>query len=333
MSERGEAKAVCWVVTDGRAGIEAQAMGLAEAVAEIAPIAIVRKRIDIRSPWRFLPWSLWGGGLSRLSATSDPLSAPFPDIWIGCGRLSTPLTIAVKKRSPKTFTVQLQDPRAPTSLFDLVIPPAHDRLVGDNVFSIIGSPGRLGAGIKETASSAGGEIKSLAVLVGGPNRAFRMTEDVVIELADTLAGLAASGVRLRVTTSRRTPAEAAKILMSSLPDAAAFYSVGLDAPENNPYPAMLKECDAIVVTEDSVNMATEAAATGKPVFVAKLKRRPFASSTKFDAFHMSLREYGAARPFAGKLESWTYTPLDETRRAAREVVRRWREHASRPRVR
>ena len=67
-------------------------------------------------------------------------------------------------------------------------------------------------------------------------------------------------------------------------------------------------------------MAAEAAATGKPVMVLKID----GGSRKLAAFHGDLQAMGAARPFAGALETWTYEPLAETDRAAEEVVKRMR---------
>jgi mitochondrial fission protein ELM1 len=40
-----------------------------------------------------------------------------------------------------------------------------------------------------------------------------------------------------------------------------------DGNGENPYFAFLAAADAILVTEDSTNLATDAAATGKPLFV------------------------------------------------------------------
>jgi mitochondrial fission protein ELM1 len=37
---------------------------------------------------------------------------------------------------------------------------------------------------------------------------------------------------------------------------------------------------------------------------------------KFDRLHASLRARGITRPFAGKIEHWTYEPLNETARVA-----------------
>jgi mitochondrial fission protein ELM1 len=55
-------------------------------------------------------------------------------------------------------------------------------------------------------------------------------------------------------------------------------------------------------------MVTEAAGTGKPVYVQKLKGR----SRRLGRFHELMRERGATRPFEGKLESWSYAPINDT---------------------
>jgi hypothetical protein len=65
-------------------------------------------------------------------------------------------------------------------------------------------------------------------------------------------------------------------------------------------------------------MATEAASTGKPVFVLKMD----GSSLKFRMFHEELESQGAARPYGGAFHGWTYAPVNETDRAAREVLNR-----------
>jgi len=65
-------------------------------------------------------------------------------------------------------------------------------------------------------------------------------------------------------------------------------------------------------------MATEAAATGKPVFIARMD----GGSLKFRLFHQDLEHLGIARPFEGDLHAWTYPPLAETDKAADEVLAR-----------
>jgi uncharacterized protein len=86
---------------------------------------------------------------------------------------------------------------------------------------------------------------------------------------------------------------------------------------DNPYFALLGLADAIVVTEDSVNMVTEAAGTGKPVYVQALQGR----SARLARFHRLMRERGATRPFVGRLESWAYAPINDTELVAAPIRR------------
>jgi len=49
-------------------------------------------------------------------------------------------------------------------------------------------------------------------------------------------------------------------------------------------------------------------------------------SAKFARFHRALAEAGITRPFAGRLETWTYPPLNDTERAAAAIRRRLAAH-------
>jgi hypothetical protein len=64
-------------------------------------------------------------------------------------------------------------------------------------------------------------------------------------------------------------------------------------------------------------MVTEAAGTGKPVYVQSLPGR----STRLARFHALMREHGATRPFEGRLESWTYPPVNDTELVASAIRR------------
>lgn len=330
-----ETPRACWVVTDGRAGIENQALGLAEAVARLTPLDITVKRIAVRAPWARLPRALWGDPFARLSPAGALLRPPYPALWIGCGRLSTPFTAAMRLRAPQTFTVQIQAPRMRTGAFDLVAPPLHDGLRGPNVFAILGAPtrvtrARLDADAAALAPAlAGLPSPRIAVLLGGPNRAYRIGARRAAAIAAALSGLAADGAGLMVTASRRTPpalAEAAKRALE--PYTHYFWDGAPVAGLDNPYFGLLGLANHILVTEDSVNMAAEAAMTGAPVHVLALDRPLFGSDdAKFRAFHAALEKRGAARRFDGALDAWTYEPLDETARIAAEVVRRLEQKA------
>jgi len=314
-----------WVVSDGRAGIEAQARGLAEAIAALTPAAITIKRIGW-PPWMArVPSQLNLAPLRLLAAGSDAIAPPWPDLWIGNGRAAIPLSIGVRRwAGGRTFVVQLQDPLRPSRLFDLVIPPNHDRLKGANVFGLVGTPHRVTPArlAAETARFSerleGLPEPKVAVLVGGKSKAFDLSTRRAARLADQIgAAVAKAGGSLLLTFSRRTPEAAKGVMRERL---TALPGLIWDGEGDNPYFAFLGAADLVLVTEDSANMATEAAATGKSVYLLRMD----GSQARKRRFHAELAGLGIIRWFDGALESWSYQPLRETERAAAEVLRRVR---------
>lgn len=315
------------VVSDGRTGMENQALGLAEAIQRLFSSRIVVKRIRWRKAFDKLPSALKAPWM--LDPSSDPVEPAageaWPDLWIATGRATLPLSAKARARSGgKTFVVQTQDPRWRNDIYDLVVTPAHDGVIGANVLSITGSPHRVTADrLAEGAADFADRLEPLprprvAALIGGRSRAFDLTGAHAADLADRIArAVEAAGGSLMLTFSRRTP-EAAKAAMT----ARLAHLPGLiwDGEGANPYFAFLKFADHILVTEDSANMAAEAASTGAPVHI--LPMIPLKPADKFSRLHADLRARGAARPFDGSLASWTYEPLAETDRAAREVLAR-----------
>jgi hypothetical protein len=318
-----------WIVTDGRAGIEAQALGLAEAIARRAPIALTTKRVRLRSPWSWMPAGMVPAPRQALTIGSDPVDPPWPDIFIGCGRASIPFALGMRTWSRgKTLVVQLQDPRMNPREFDIVIPPMHDGLEGANVLPIVGACNRI---TPEKLESAVSQYKTVhleelpaprfAVLIGGKSKRQDISPARARDIAHSLVAVQReTGGALMATLSRRTSHAARTQFRTWLaPHCAVFY----EDEGANPYPAILGAADHIFVTADSVNMATEAAATGKPVHILAVDGR----LGKLARFHQSLARRGCARPFNGKLETWSYPPLLETDRAAAAVLTTWAARA------
>lgn len=309
-----------WAVSDGRAGIEAQALGLAEAVARLKPAHIAVKRIGWRAGLGRLPWRL----IPPRAQSGDPIAEPYPDIWIAAGRATLPLSTRMLKWSEgRTFVVQLQDPKAPLSAFDLVVPPEHDGLTGPNVFPILGAPNRI------TAEKLGLELARfqerlaplldprVAVIVGGKSKAHDLSPARARALAAAIAAaVEGAGGALLLSFTRRTPPAAQAAMTAALRH---LPGIIWDGTGENPYFAFLAAADAILVTEDSTNLATDAAATGKPLFVLPMDGR----SAKLARFHAELQRRNIARPFVGELTAPPYAPLLETDRAARELLRRY----------
>ena len=309
----------CWVVTDGKAGMEVQCLGLAEALGCTPQI----KRIMTRGPWRWLPPPLWFNALAAQKPRGDVLAPPWPDLMIATGRQTVALTIAVRRASAgQTFTVQIQNPKVDPAKFDLVVVPAHDRLSGANVLVTTGSIHRVTrARLDHEAKKFHDRLAHLprplvAVLIGGSNGHYDLTPGVARKLGRDLAILARQGHGLAITPSRRTGADNIAALRDGLGDASAAI---WDFTGDNPYFGYLGLADAVVATCDSVNMVSEALATGKPVHVVDLPSR---RSGKFADFHAGLRAAGLTRPFQGRIENWTYAPPDDTARVATEIKRR-----------
>lgn len=307
--------------------MENQALGLAEAVQRLFSSRIVIKQIRWHKAFDKLPSALKARWM--LDPSSDAVEPAagetWPDLWIATGRATLPLSARVRAQSGgKTFVVQTQDPRWNIAAYDLVVAPAHDGVTGSNVLSITGSPHRVTAErLAEGAAAFADRLEPLprprvAALIGGQSRAFDLTETHAADLAGRIAtAVETAGGSLMLTFSRRTP-EAAKAAMT----ARLAHLPGLiwDGEGPNPYFAFLNFADHILVTEDSANMAAEAASTGAPVHI--LPMVPLKPADKFARLHADLRERGAARPFDGSLNAWTYAPLAETDRAAHVLLER-----------
>lgn len=313
MSERAP---VCWVVTEGIAGTENQCIGVAEALG-ITPVI---KRVKLRFPWKQLsPWLRLGHG-HALAADSDPIAPPWPDIALVSGRKAVGIGLDIKRRSGgKTLLVQIQDPKLPARLFDIVVSPQHDDIRGDNVLLTTAGLHRVTPQKLAEHADAWREKLSLlpaprvAVMIGGNSRAHRMTTAATEKLAAGLQKLAADGAGLMITASRRTGPENTALLRAALAGPQIFF---WDGQGENPYFAFLGLADYIIVTEDSVSMVSEAISTGKPVYIAPLE----GGARRLNNFHRLLQQQGYTRPFDGRLENWQYQPPDDTQKVAARIA-------------
>lgn len=302
----------CWIVTEGMAGTENQCLGVAEALG-VSPIV---KRIKLRQPWKaFSPFL----GLETSLTFDPPLLPPWPDLLLAAGRKSIAASRYIKRMSGgKTFTVQIQDPRVPPGQFDLVAVPNHDPARGENVIVTKAAPNRITDMRLAKARNDFAPIFAMmpsphiAVLLGGNSKAHTMSEAGMERLGRQLAGLQGS---LIVTASRRTSESQRDAFLRGLGDHPHWHWNGQG---ENPYMGMLAWADYILVTADSVSMLSDAASTGKPVYMIPMD----GGSRRFDAFHQGLLNKGVVRVFDGQLEGWTYERFADAAMIASEIRRR-----------
>ena len=301
----------CWVVTDGKAGMESQCIGLAEALGVEPTI----KRVALRTPWRQLtPYFRFAQSLG-FARHSDTLETPWPDLVIATGRQSVAASLFIRtkaRRSGKrTIIVQLQNPAISAAHFDLVVTPRHDGLKGENVIATCGALHRI---TSETLDAGAARLSPyvarlprpfIGVLLGGTNAAYSFEPSSAGILGKQLAWSAQSlGGSLLVTPSRRTGEENGIAIKDAIAAVPNFFWEGNGF---NPYFGILGLADFLIVTCDSVNMVSEALASGKPVYVAALS----GGSVKFEKFYRCLRDQGLTRLYEGPLEAYSYLRPDD----------------------
>ena len=323
-----------WVISDGTAGMRLQALALGNALVSaskktskasgkktspilddiiMTPPTILRWQPRLA---RHLPAIMLGQLLQCRLATALNASQPsYPDLLISCGRRMAGTSIALRRLARQagatTRTIQIQDPRLQPDYFDILITPQHDPARGPNVVNSMASlTGLTMQSIKSNARSLDSKWTDLsqpciAVLLGGTNRRYNISHKMAEDMADRLASFAAShGVSLALIASRRTPSGLLEKISSQLGNTSHAI---LQDGEANPYPGILATVKAVIVTSDSVNMASEAAITGKPVLIAEWQTE----TGRIGAFHDAMMQAGHSAPLQKTLPETGFKPLRE----------------------
>lgn len=304
-----------WVITDGATGNERQALALAQALDVPARVLA----LPLRNPWAWAaPRRLPGGRLALAARDRHAFAPPWPALAIGCGRSAALLTRLLRELSGgECFCVQILDPRIDPGHWDAVVAPRHDRLHGANVMATLGSLNPVDDAWLASGREAFADFGYLprprtALLLGGPRRGIAFDPALAQALADGITRrLRAEGGSVLATASRRTPPAFAARLREALASfPGTFWRDDGDGP--NPYPGLLGWADRLVVTPDSVNMLSEAAATGAPLHTLALATLP----DKLARFHADLRERGSLHDLDALVAKPSTPPLRETAHVA-----------------
>ncbi len=315
-----------WVVTDGRAGNERQALALARALSEQAPHIW---RIDARAPWRWLaPRRLPGSNHAFGEVFARALNAP-PRLVIGCGRQAALATRLLHERGSRA--VQILDPRIDPRHWDAVIVPEHDSLRGANVITTLGSLHAVDADWLTAARAQHSTLGELAaprtlLLLGGPIANAPLDAAWWHTTAEHVRALhQRDGGSLSICGSPRTLEWLVRAAREDLRDIPGARWFNTDDGEN-PYAGLLAWADRIFVSPDSVNMLSEAIATSADVRIAS----PELARGRHAAFLQHLINIGRVLSLANCNDlSNPVTPLidlervrDETRSLLGSLVQR-----------
>ena len=260
----------------------------------------------------------WAPDLPLVQDQNGPLTniSDYPRILVTCGRRVAGISMALKTRANRAgagiTTIHLQDPRLDPEYFDILIVPQHDHVRGANVIVTKGalnwmSQSYIAASAKtvpqqwQVAASP-----RVAVMIGGDNRRYKISHHMAKHMAQQLVAFAAANsANLFLVPSRRCPDTVLRHLQTELPSSRYVVTTN-DQP--NPYPGVLAIADAVIVTSDSVNMASEAASTGKPVMIAYWQ----AETGRIAKFHKTMQDNNHTAPLTPLLPARPFVPLDES---------------------
>ena len=296
------------LLTQGMHGMVSQVEGLARALG----LTYKHQSIKLKPFWNLLP--------PKLTPISENLvKEKFvcdSKVIISCGRKSVIPSIALKKRLGKEiFTIHIQDPKVSLKYFDLIISPEHDNIKGDNVLTTKGAIHYLTKKeIKDNLNylNVNKEKKKLvAFIIGGPNKYYNYNDQAIQQLFTKIKTLfTPDKYKIITVPSYRTPE---KIIKKAF-DTFNFNHIVIKTVDKKAYLSALALADITVVTCDSTSMISEAAITGKPVYIAMMK--PNKNNRRFKKFYSLLTDLGITRELKDSVEEWSYESLNEVNRVA-----------------
>tara|TARA_B100000902_G_scaffold104063_1_gene106320 strand:- start:321 stop:1265 length:945 start_codon:yes stop_codon:yes gene_type:complete len=298
------------LLTQGMHGMISQVEGLAKAL----DIDFTHHTVELNNFWKMIP--------PKLSPVSQNVYKKINlddfDVIISCGRKSVIPSIHLKKISnKKVFNIHIQDPKVDLNNFDFIVAPEHDAIQGQNVISTKGAIHYLSESeISKNKDYLNSLIKKderkiWTLILGGPTKYYDYSTKNMKNIFLTLYKLLKKhSFQLVIIPSMRTP-------INTINYAKEFFgenhTVIMDV-DKKAYLSALAIAESIVVTCDSSSMISEAALTGKPIYIANIL--PKKNDKRFQRFRNLFRELNITRNLGEEVENWNYQKLDETNRVA-----------------
>ena len=299
------------LLTEGYHGMISQVEGLAKALNADFQHKIVR----LNWLWNYIPPKL--SPVSRLILKDGQYITENEkfDLVVSCGRKSVIPSIFIKKKNKKIFTIHIQNPKVRFNNFDLIVVPEHDGLKGEN---IIASKGAIHYITRLEIEKARPYLhdkiqneKIVSLILGGPNKYYNFSNEELTNIfGEIKSSFISQGYKAIIIPSMRTPKRIIDLAINEfLIDGFVVNSVDKQA-----YLSSLAIANSIVVTCDSTSMISEAATSGKPIFVGHMQ--PKRNNYRFKRFYKLFRELGVIKNLGEKVENWTYDSFNEAERIA-----------------
>ena len=297
------------LLTEGLHGMISQVEGLAKAL----DIDFFHERVELNSFWNFIPPNFTP--ISKF-VFKNKVNREF-DIIISCGRKSVIPSIYLKKNSnKKIINIHIQNPKVSLNNFDYIVSPEHDNLYGSNVINSKGAIHYLTLNeINQEKSYLENKLEKnkdiLTFVLGGPTKYYDYSNENIIRIFSNInKHLIENNLQLILIPSNRTPKE-------TIIFAKEYFNksrIIIDNIDKKAYLSSLALAKYIVVTCDSSSMISEAALTGKPIYVAMIP--PMKNDKRFSKFRSLFKDLNIIKELGEDLTSWSYESLNETQRVA-----------------
>ena len=300
------------LLTEGLHGMISQVEGLAKAL----DLEYFHEKIELNNFWKLIPPSLTP---VKKYVFKNNIDKEF-DIIISCGRKSVIPSIYLKKNSnKKIINIHIQNPKVSFNNFNYIIAPEHDGISGKNVISSKGALHYLT--IEEIEKSrdylqnkSNTKKDILTLILGGPTKYYDYSTQNIKSIFTKINNLTEkNNLHLIVIPSNRTPMETVSLAKSELMKDTTI----IETVDKKAYLSALCLAKYIVVTCDSSSMISEAALTGKPVYVAMIETKR--NDKRFKEFRKLFENMNILRKLDDKLETWSYEKLDEANRISKLI--------------
>ena len=300
------------LLTEGMHGMISQVEGLAKAL----DLEFTHHKVELNSFWKLLP--------PKFTPISQnvfkKIHSDAFDVIISCGRKSVIPSIFLKKNSKKkVMNIHIQDPKVNLDNFNYVIAPEHDGLIGQNVFSTKGAIHYL---TKEEINNHSNYLKDrlqtkkeyFLLILGGPTKHYDYSDKNILNILNLFNDLVEKNkLQGIVIPSMRTPKNVIELSKNKLGE----NSLVIDTVDKKAYLSALSLAKYISVTCDSTSMISEAALTGKPIYVADIPSKK--NDYRIKKFREIFDQLNIIKKLDVKLETWHYESLDETSRVAKLI--------------